>query len=219
MSDIRVAVLHQHRLIAEGLANFIRVQPGIAAVLVVPAAADAWQAVRWGHAVLVVDEARSADILGRSAQPVIVILDRSDADVTVRLLYEGASGVCTQFDAVEDVVQAVRLVAAGQTRLPALLVGPVLSRMTSRATGEPDSQLASLTRREVQVLRLLGGGATRTEIATELTLSPHTVRTHIQNVLTKLSLHSQLEASAYARKAFARHDRMPRSSSDVSGGI
>ena len=189
-------------------------------MLVVPAAADAWQAVRWGHAVLVVDEARSADILGRSAQPVIVILDRSDADVTVRLLYEGASGVCTQFDAVEDVVQAVRLVAAGQTRLPALLVGPVLSRMTCPCAESPIPSWRASPERGAGAQAAGRWRHSFPEIATELTLSPHTVRTHIQNVLAKLSLHSQLEASAYARKALlARHDRMPRSSSDVSGGI
>jgi len=52
------------------------------------------------------------------------------------------------------------------------------------------------------VLRLLGEGVTRTEVARRLRISPHTARTHLQRLLGKLALHSQLEASAYARQLF-----------------
>jgi two-component system nitrate/nitrite response regulator NarL len=57
---------------------------------------------------------------------------------------------------------------------------------------------ASLTRREREVLALLVEGATGAEMATRLSLSPHTVRTHVQNVMSKLQVHSRVEAVAYA---------------------
>jgi DNA-binding NarL/FixJ family response regulator len=57
---------------------------------------------------------------------------------------------------------------------------------------------ASLTRREREVLALLVEGATGAEMAARLSLSPHTVRTHVQNVMSKLQVHSRVEAVAYA---------------------
>jgi two-component system, NarL family, nitrate/nitrite response regulator NarL len=57
---------------------------------------------------------------------------------------------------------------------------------------------ASLTRREREVIALLAEGATGAEMAARLSLSPHTVRTHVQNVLSKLQVHSRVEAVAYA---------------------
>jgi two-component system, NarL family, nitrate/nitrite response regulator NarL len=82
-----------------------------------------------------------------------------------------------------------------------------LSSPVRRARSAEDrTALASLTRREREILELLGTGASTLAIARELHLSQHTVRSHVQNVLLKLHLHSRLEAAAYA----ARHGFGPR---------
>jgi two-component system, NarL family, nitrate/nitrite response regulator NarL len=69
---------------------------------------------------------------------------------------------------------------------------------------DADSQLLAdqLTAREIEVLQLLAEGASSGEIATRLSVSPNTVRTHVQGILTKLQVHSRLEAAAFA----VRHD-------------
>jgi DNA-binding NarL/FixJ family response regulator len=89
-------------------------------------------------------------------------------------------------------------------RLPPSLVGPVLEELmqTQARAAEAQQTLSRLTARERDVLRLLAQGLGRAEIAQQLTLSPHTVRTHVQHLLAKLSLHSQLEASALGRRLF-----------------
>ncbi len=61
---------------------------------------------------------------------------------------------------------------------------------------------AQLTVREVEVLHLLAEGATSSQIAEQLEVSPNTVRTHVQGILSKLQVHSRLEAAAFA----VRHD-------------
>jgi two-component system nitrate/nitrite response regulator NarL len=71
-----------------------------------------------------------------------------------------------------------------------------------RQTRDPDHVVqlmaSTLTRREREVLELLAAGATSDQLAEELSLSPHTVRTHIQNIMSKLQVHSRLEAATFA---------------------
>jgi DNA-binding CsgD family transcriptional regulator len=76
--------------------------------------------------------------------------------------------------------------------------------------------LAQLTERERDVLLSLGAGRGRAEIGRDLGLSPHTVRTHVQHHLRKLSLHSQLEAGAFARELTAALAPLPRAEADPS---
>lgn len=68
------------------------------------------------------------------------------------------------------------------------------------AEGGEEARPDKLTRRELQVLKLLAQGADTTAIATELIISESTVRNHVQHVLHKLDVHSRLEAAAYARE-------------------
>jgi two-component system nitrate/nitrite response regulator NarL len=91
------------------------------------------------------------------------------------------------------------------------VIGAVAKGLTPRAqpvepppppAQEPDRVMtlmaSTLTRREREVLELLAAGATSDQLAEELSLSPHTVRTHIQNIMSKLQVHSRLEAATFA---------------------
>src|SRR3972149_1043490 len=97
-------------------------------------------------------------------------------------------------------VEAVQAVARGETYIfPSLmhkLVGDYLHRVQSGET-EPD-ELKRLTPREQEVLRLIAEGRTTNEIANTLTLSPHTVRRHRDNIMQKLNLHSKAELIRFA---------------------
>jgi len=85
-----------------------------------------------------------------------------------------------------------------------LMEGATLSANASRPA-QPPSPEPPLSSRELEILRRLGGGAPTREIAHALGISSATVRTHIQNILGKLGLHSKLEAGLYA----ARHELLP----------
>ena len=129
---------------------------------------------------------------------ILTIHDRED--YFFRALRAGASGYILKGAELEELVEAVQVVARGETYIfPSLmpkLVGDYLHRVQSGET-EPD-ELKRLTPREQEVLRLIGEGRTTNEIANALTLSPHTVRRHRDNIMQKLNLHSKAELIRFA---------------------
>jgi len=129
---------------------------------------------------------------------ILTIHDRED--YFFRALRAGASGYILKGAELEELVEAVQAVARGETYIfPSLmpkLVGDYLHRVQSGET-EPD-ELKRLTPREQEVLRLIGEGRTTNEIANALTLSPHTVRRHRDNIMQKLNLHSKAELIRFA---------------------
>jgi DNA-binding NarL/FixJ family response regulator len=91
-----------------------------------------------------------------------------------------------------------------ETWLPATAVGPVLRLLLDERDGQSASGtdlLMTLTPRECEVLSYLAEGMGRREVAERMHLSPNTVRSHLQNLMGKLEVHSTLEAVALARRA------------------
>lgn len=130
---------------------------------------------------------------------VCVLADEEDERVLVDAVEAGAMGFVTKESPLADLIGATRILAAGETLFPPRMLGPLLSRLIQRRR-EQDSALrkaAGLTRREREVLALLADGADNDGIAQSLVISPQTARTHIQNVLGKLGVHSRLEAAAF----------------------
>jgi DNA-binding NarL/FixJ family response regulator len=96
-------------------------------------------------------------------------------------------------------VQRVLTKLGVASRLQAAAVAPPLAG--SHPPDPPPSPISGLTPRETQVLRCIAVGIGRAEIARHLFMSPHTARTHIQRILTKLDVHSALAAMACAHRA------------------
>lgn len=133
--------------------------------------------------------------------PVLVVMEGNHPQDAARALHQGARGVIDPSSSLDELTEAIRAVAHGHTWLPPSQVSDVLAAL---AAGKDDSERAavqSLTSREQQVLVLVGQGFDKQQIAEQLFISPHTVRTHVQNVLTKLGLHSQVAIGATARRA------------------
>jgi len=119
---------------------------------------------------------------------------------TERTLFEsldhGAHGFIAKSQPLDELVDAVTRVAAGETVVaPPLL--PALVRRTSQHIGRDP---AALTPRELEVLRLLGEGVGTRAMATRLAVSPNTIRNHIRAVLGKLGASTRLEAVTIARR-------------------
>ena len=101
-------------------------------------------------------------------------------------------------------VQRVLTKLGVATRLQAAAVSPPPPPPPAAISPPPDppqSPISGLTPRETQVLRCIAVGIGRAEIARHLFMSPHTARTHIQRILTKLDVHSALAAMACAHRA------------------
>ncbi|ROO87441.1 LuxR family two component transcriptional regulator [Actinocorallia herbida] len=133
----------------------------------------------------------------------ILILTTFETDEYVaQALYAGASGFLGKGVSADDLIAALRTVAAGDSLLSPTatraLIGQFLSRPQPPPT-EPPADLADLTTRERQMMALAAQGLTNTEIADRLTLSPLTVRTHIHRAMTKLGARdrTQLVVIAY----------------------
>ena len=120
-----------------------------------------------------------------------------DPQAVKEAMRSGFRGYVTKDVRVQRFVDAVRAALAGQVVIPKQLARAVGGR---RSAAERHAELLSqqLTRREREVLELLVHGASGREIAERLSISVNTVRTHVQSTLTKLQVHSRLEAATFA---------------------
>ena len=130
----------------------------------------------------------------------IIMLTSSDEEAD---LYEavksGASGYLLKDSSIDEVSQAVRVVADGQSLISPSMASKLLSEFNNLAKAAQQKVLApKLTERELQVLKLVAQGMSNREVAEQLFISENTVKNHVRNILEKLHLHSRMEAVVYA---------------------
>ena len=133
---------------------------------------------------------------------ILVLSERDDEAELFYALEAGANAYLTKASALTDLIAATRSIHEGGTVVPPLMLGGLLSRLIRRREQQDDAirRLARLTRREREVVALLAEGADNDAIAQSLVISPQTARTHLQNALDKLGLHSRLEAAMFANQ-------------------
>ena len=132
----------------------------------------------------------------------VLVLTTFDVDEYVfAALRAGASGFLLKDATPEDLLTAIRVVAAGEALLAPAATRHLVDAFVSRPSlGRPDAQLVGeLTGREREVLRLVAQGLSNAEIAGRLVVSPATAKTHVSRILTKLGLRdrAQLVIAAY----------------------
>jgi DNA-binding NarL/FixJ family response regulator len=209
---IRVGICDDQPLLRDGL----RVQLRLAGDLdVVGVAANGEQAVALARRerpdVLIMDvrmpvldgiEATRRIISGPGTDNVkVLILTTFDLDEHVyAALSAGASGFLLKDATPEEVVQAVRVVAAGEALLAPRITPRLVREFARRPAGRPRRELlASLTERETEVLLLVAAGLSNAELAERLVITHATAKTHVSRILTKLGLRdrAQLVVAAY----------------------
>jgi DNA-binding NarL/FixJ family response regulator len=123
----------------------------------------------------------------------------NDDETILESIQAGADGYLTKDRAVDEVVSAVRAAHAGETLLPrSVIVGIAQRVVAARDKGTERRQIEPLTPRELEVLKALTEGLSTPEICDRLFIAPNTLRTHVQNIMGKLRVHSKLEAVAFA---------------------
>jgi DNA-binding NarL/FixJ family response regulator len=109
------------------------------------------------------------------------------------------AGFLLKTDSPDRLVDAIRVVSAGEALLALEVTRRLIDRFVSAARpGEPSRELASLTARELDVLKLVVRGRSNAEIAAELYVSEGTVKTHVGRILSKLDLRDRTQAVVYA---------------------
>jgi DNA-binding NarL/FixJ family response regulator len=134
-------------------------------------------------------------------QRVLILTTFGLDEYIIDALRAGASGFLLKDAPTQDVVQAVRAVAAGDAVLAPAVTRQLLDQVARRlphAVARTPAALAELTQREQQVLRMLAAGLTNAEISEALVLSEATVKTHVSNLLSKLGLRDRVQAVIYA---------------------
>jgi DNA-binding NarL/FixJ family response regulator len=104
-------------------------------------------------------------------------------------------------DPPEQLIAAVRTVAAGNALLSPAITKHVISRFTRIARPAPPKELSELTERETEILRLIAGGLSNAEIGRKLYISETTVKTHVTHILAKLGLRDRVQAVVLAYQA------------------
>ncbi|SED44130.1 two component transcriptional regulator, LuxR family [Streptomyces sp. 2131.1] len=142
----------------------------------------------------------------RAARPsvrTVVLAEKDDPARAALALQAGACGWVAKDSSLQRLLAVIRGVLRDETHLPAALLTGVLRELLADRKHRTESEklVESLTPREREVLRCMVAGLGRKAVAERLFLSPHTVRTHMQNVLGKLDVHSTLAAVALARRA------------------
>jgi DNA-binding NarL/FixJ family response regulator len=132
------------------------------------------------------------------------------SDLVAEAARLGFRGFVAKDIPVREFVSVVESVIGGETVLPRYYGRETRLDRSSRRIHDT-SAAGDLTQRERTVLQLLVEGASSARIANQLTISPNTVRTYVQNILVKLQVHSRVEAAAYAiRHGLVRREGWPR---------
>ena len=207
---IRVLVVDDQALVRGGFRMMLDAQEDIE---VVGEAADGREALRRAHELgpdVVLMDIRMPELDGISAArrllaapdaPRILMLTTFDLDEYVyEAMKAGASGFLLKDVEPEQLVRAVRTVAAGDALLSPTITRRLIEEFVRRppaGTGLP-AELADLTERELDVMRLVARGLSNVEIAGELFVTEATVKTHLTHILTKLRLRDRIQAVVLA---------------------
>ena len=138
----------------------------------------------------------------RELTRVIVLTGDTDEALMADAIAEGAAGYITKHQAAREVVDAVRKAAEGEPVIPPFMIPRILSHFEQQQQQDQQAELLreKLSTREIEILQQLARGSDIKAIGETLVISHHTVRTHIQNILNKMGVHSKLEATTLALK-------------------
>jgi DNA-binding NarL/FixJ family response regulator len=207
---ITVMIADDQRMIRRGLQVILDAEPDISVVAEAGDGREAVDLVR-EHApaialldirMPVMDGLQAArEVIALSSGTRVLILTTFDADEYVyEALRAGASGFLLKDAPADQLITAVRSLAAGDALIDPAITRRLISRFALAARGPAalPNELRQLTARELEVLRLVARGLSNIEIARELVVEENTVKTHVSRILMKLGLRDRVQAVVLA---------------------
>ena len=210
--DVRVVVVDDQAMVRQGFAALLQAQDGITVAGDAADGAEAVRAVRTHEPDVVLMDIRMPLVDGIEAtrqimampgarHPKVLVLTTFDLDDYVfEALRAGASGFLLKDARADELVHAVRVVAAGDGLLAPTVTRRLIEEFAHRPVGNGlrPTRLNALTPRETEVLELVASGLSNGEIAGRLVLAEQTVKTHVGRILAKLDLRDRAQAVVLA---------------------
>ena len=208
--SIRIVLADDHKIMRQGLRAMLEQEEGLEVVAEAENGRATVQAVSQHRPDVVVMDVAMPELNGIGAArqisteapevKVIALSAHAARQLVVGMFQAGASGYVLKKSAVDELVQAVREVAAGQLYLSPQIAGTIMADYMRRLEDDSasSSSMAALTAREREVLQLLVEGQTVQEIADKLHISVNTIRTHRQHIMEKLDIYSLPELTKFA---------------------
>lgn len=210
---ISVVIIDDNRLLLDALTAMIRTQPEFSVLLASTNVDDALTRLRQSTPDIVLldiglEEYDSLNLTetvrkGIPSARVVVMGLLTGQDDVAEYVRVGASGFVMKESSAEDLYATIRSVATGTAVLPPILAHTLFSQIQEDPTLRSEArrlEAMGLTIRERQVVELLTRGLSNKEIATRMNIAVHTVKSHVHNVLEKLTLRSRLEVVAFSHK-------------------
>lgn len=203
---ITVVIADDHRSFGEALEVALDKERDLRVIEVVTDGQSAIDAATKEHPDIVLMDLQMPGVDGieatrrihdESAGTSVIVLSGQADDVSLaRAIQAGARGFLTKTEAVGELADAIRRAYRGEPLHTSAEVEESLRRLRRRRAQEGNlaQRIERLTPRELEILQHMANGETPETIARELGMSKHTLRTHTQNVLTKLGVHSKLDA-------------------------
>lgn len=206
--SVRIFLLDDHEIVRRGIRDLLEAQEGLSVIGEAGTAGEALELIPALLPDVAVLDARLPDGSGievcrdvRAAHPevnVIILTSFDDDEALFSAIMAGAAGYALKQIRGNDLVDAVRRVADGQSLLDPAVTAQVLDRI--RNAPAPKDPLAELTAQERRILSLIGQGMTNRQIATEMYLAEKTVKNYVSQLLSKLGLQRRTQAAVLAEK-------------------
>jgi len=211
MKKIRLLLIEDNRLLRDGILSILKPHKDI---VIITSTGDSKNPLLKIHQlkpnVVLLDlglrsqnSLRVVEIVKREfpkAKVIVMDLAPVQADI-IQYVEAGASGFILKDASLNDFLSTIRTVSKGATVLPPLLIDSLFSQIVDYAMGNGRARLLEavrMTKRERQVIALLGNGLNNKEIAQKIHISVYTVKSHIHNIMEKLALHTRLEIANYS---------------------
>lgn len=205
---ITVAIIEDNRMVRDALSAMLNALPDVSVLHAADNAPfDALRTISPRLLLLSVDlpddqcvtiASRTRDELGGCD---VVVMDLSPEQSGIaQLVNVGAAGFILKDAPFEEYAETVRRVAAGDSVMPPRMLGSLFSQLNSATIAGQKQARASavhLTPREQEITGLIAQGKSNKQIAMQLSIAAHTVKTHVRNVMEKLELNTRLQIAAY----------------------
>lgn len=209
---ISLAIIEDNRLLREGLSAILGEHSDLAVEHVAPEA-DLEHLRQAAPDVILLDVGLESDdslelvqrLRGDLPDTRVIVMDLVPAhEDLAQYVNAGVAGFILKDATLEDLLGTIRSVAEGEKVLPPEMTSSLFSQIAEAAVRRsfaPGKEGTGLTPREREVVELIGDGLSNKAIAKATGISPHTVKSHVRNIMDKLALHTRLEIAAFLHDA------------------